>query len=391
MSYFLLTDSEAEEKISKLAERIKLEIFNSMKDHVTSILLIGALARGEGAWKRIDGQLKILSDIDIRIVAKPWVNIPAKLMCTMENISQETGIRVELGLIHPWLVRFSKRNNTWTYDVKTTAKILYGSDILSQLPRVEPRAIDFENAVELFFHKQMGILYACKPEDFSSPNQTALESLSLSATGIIFTCTDIITIHHGVYDASVIERVNIVKEWCNKKAIQFPVDIQVFLHDLDVAVQFKFEQTAKPFLDDAASLWVRAKESLIRIFEFYFEQHYGENDMLSYHRFIGKRDIRKRLYFLANNLIIYARLVKMGRLPHFRCLIHGCVDYYRLAAFMTATALNEELDTKYILAANDVMSKIYRDWSHDTRTGDKDIWMAIREELKEVFWNLHVA
>ncbi len=377
MGYFKIENAEAQERIESLIKRVKAEILGSLTDRVVAIILIGGLARGEGVWKKVNGQVRVISDADLLVSTKVGARIPNELEARLKNIEDQTGIVIAPRIRSNIEWRFSPRN-TELFDIQENGTTIYGRKEDLNLPKVDQSELNFKDTVYLFFNRVYLSIEECSPDDFNSSDEDALQRLSYMAAQTMFTCADFIAIHCHNYLPSVFDRVSFAESKLNELDIN--IDKGAFLSDLHRALDFKFNWTDKPYLEDARDFWLKAKSHLLALFTFLFVQEYGVADISKYAYFQYKLSpLTGRLRNMISRLRRLARLVKNRKLANFTAipdLQHHC----RLAGLMLYMALSENLTVEYITRAEEYLLKVYR--YRNEMMDARDSWLTLRNELK---------
>ena len=388
MTYFKIDNPEAKSKIDGVVEQTVAEALHYLGSNVKSIVLGGAFARGEGSWKTLNGNIEIISDLDICVNVRRRTKIPGRLAQRIKQLGNETGVDIDFVILPPLIKPLSRGNSTWVYDMQTTSRTIYGPEDSLNLAPVRQEDIGFDNAITLFFHRHMEVLYHCSPRVFLSADEQALHQLSLSASGMMFTCLDLFTIYFGNYCSSFYGRAAFVSDKIAE--IDVPVNKSQFMSDVRKALIFKCELIDKNFLEDGLEFWYRAREYMVVLFENFFERKYGTRDIGKFQKYMYNRNRQAKLYSTLNNWAILARLLRMGKLPSLWCLFRGCTFYYWMAAFMLVKALGAKVDADYLFKAKDLTTKVNLRLKVSGLT-DEETWLIIREEMMKAFLELRVA
>ena len=389
MTYFKVDNPEAKSRIDKLVEQIVAESLHYLGYNVKSIVLGGAFARGEGAWKKLNGAVEIISDLDICVNIRRRTKIPGRLAQRLKQLGNETGVDIDFVILPPLVKPLSRSNSTWAYDMLTTSRPIYGPDGHLNLAPVQQENIGFDNAISLFFHRHMEVLYQCSPRDFLSPDESALGRLSLSATGMMFTCLDLFTLYLGSYRSSFYDRAAFVSDRIAE--LDVPVNKNQFLNDVKKALAFKCELVDRNYLEDGLDFWLSARKYLVSLFEYFLECKYGNRDISKYNKCIYNGNRQGQVYATLNNWAILARLVRMGKLPSPWCLVRGCTFYYWMAAFMLSMALGSKLDNDFLSRAKQLTTTVNLRLKKNKPLTDEETWLMLREELMQAFLRLRVA
>ncbi len=376
MKYFKKDNIEAEHKIEDLINQVRKELICCLDKKVVSILLRGSLARGEGAWKNIDGNLKIISDLDLFLITKARTVISKRLKDQIIKIGKEARMSVHLHTIDLIRLKFMDKD-LWLFDTKNIGIVIYGKDIPKML-MVEQMDINSKDIIALFFHRVFSSIIKCSPDDFSSSSQSALENLSLAASEIMFTCVDIIIIYSGNYYSSLFERVNFLENKFDK--VGFDIDKEKLLSDINKALNFKFFQTEKFFLEEAQDFLLIAKDHLINLFFCFMKMEYNTQDILMC-LYLENRNIvfKNKARSILTRMIIAYRLLRIKKLPKFPWSAHPR-SYCMAASLMPFIALDKTVNEDYVIKGTEYLSKIYFQGQNTQRT-----WVTLRNELELLY------
>jgi len=374
--FFVVRNDQAERRVSDLIQQVKGEIEDYFGDQTEVILLIGGLARGEGAWKRVDGQLKVLSDLDVLVGTKSRARHPNELGARLDEIGREVGIPVDLRIRCTAEWKLAPRD-TELFDIAEWGVPICGTKEQLGLPRIEKPRFDFKNSVYLFFNRAFLTIEECSPGDFVPFDENALSRLSKAASQTMFTCADFITIHCRNYFSSVLDRVRFVNTML--PVLDLNIDVEEFLADLNRALDFKFRQVDNLFLEDAQDFWRRARGHLVGIFSLLLKQECGVSEVTNYEDAIRNRlSVIRRTHFTLSRLRRVLLMVKKGRIPSIRNLPNP-QHYCRLAGFMLYMALGDELSMHYVRRAQCYLARVY--WRKSVPPRARDLWLALRDDI----------
>lgn len=379
MRYFIKEHEEAQKKVESSIEQVKMEILRHLGNRVTAIILIGGLARGEGAWKEANGQLKVISDLDLLVSTRWGTKVSKELQDELRRLGDQTGIEIAPRFVNNSELRFSP-NSTELLDIKEIGIPIYGEKATLSLPEFDRDTIGFKDIVYLFFNRVYLSIDECSPDDCLSSDSGALERLSRGAVQTMFTCADFVTIHGHNYCSSVFDRVRFVKD--NIFQQNMDIDKNEFLADLDKAVEFKFEQTDKLYLNDAREFWLRARSHLINLFLLLFEQKFGTREISRYSYLqLKESPFGARARLALSRLRKVLKLIKMKKIPSFRN-VPDPHFYCRMAWLMLYLALGESTKTEYLTKAEDYLAKVYR--FKRRRLNAEEKWLALQDEARRL-------
>lgn len=378
MRYFWKENQQAERNVGDLIEQVRAAILHEFDNSVIAIILVGALARGEGAWKKIDNRLVILSDLDLLVVTRHGAKISEGLQNKLGNLEKETGITIDVRFQSQASLKLSARS-THLYDVRETGIAIWGDKKTLGIPNFREKDIGYKDIVALFFNRCILCLEECSPDDFVLSDANALERLTRFASDTMFTCADFITISSNSYSPSVFERVRFAKS--NLAQLNTAINEEQFLSNLDKAINFKFAETTKLYLEDANDFWLAARQHLVDLFSFFFKQAYGITDISRYPNLLTRGvSLRGKARSVLSRLRTAYRLLKTKKLPPPLSVLN--ISFYcRMASLMLYLALGEKLEVSYMAKADEYMSKVYL--HRKSRLDTKGAWLALGNELKD--------
>lgn len=379
LKFFQKENKEAEIKIIKVLNRIIFETLRCYND-VVSIILFGSLASGEGVWKR-EGKIRVISDLDLLIITKKKRALTKKLKYTIGEIKKKEEIDVDLKFVcYNTLKKINK--DTHTFDRKEGI-IIWGKDVTSYFPEFKDGDINIKDIIFSFFNQVL--LNIESFPTFDTENLNAKKWLTYKASKNMLTCTRMITIHYNNYSPSILKRVEFTKKKCEELTI---LNKDVFLEDLNKAVDFRFNDIDNSYLNNAYDYWVRSREYLIKLFQFLCV---GKN--LMYLTSIDEKMFEFQLSFLYKveykvnlKMLLYYlyKLIVLKKIPKFPKTKEQYPICCRMASLMLYLAINKGGPIEYyLIKAENYLSMVY----HVPKIKgmcSKDKWIFLRDELEKL-------
>ena len=374
---FFKENKEAKRRVLRALEETISSVLHQYDD-VVSIILFGSLARKEGVWKREEGRLSIISDLDLLVITRKKRKLSKGLRRIVESIKEREGFEIDIRFICRDKLK-GLIKDTHTFDEKEGVT-LWGKNVIPEFPKFNKDDIGLKDVIFLFFNRVL--LTVLNFPIFNVEEIDAKKWLSHEASKTLFTCADIINICGGRYYPSVFKRVKFAKEAC--KELKLP-DEKIFLRDLEKAVNFRFKETHKPFMSNPFNYWLRSKEHLLRTFHFFCVNR-------SKGKTTDEETFRARLFFLYHqtyrvrfkNLLHHLfKLLMLGKLPRPPKNISQYPVSCRMASLMLYMALAKEIHQKYLREAERYLSMVR--FPRELQEADTRVkWALLRDELKKL-------
>jgi len=148
--------------IKSLIEQSVERIVSSLgADLLTSVILTGAMSRGEGsALEREDGRITVLSDLDLYLVVNSETDLEPlrERVWSLARTFREDVPRDEMASsfdLAPVRVEdiASVRPEIGTVDLRNRGRVVWGRNVLSNLPPLDAASIHAQDAVTLVFNR----------------------------------------------------------------------------------------------------------------------------------------------------------------------------------------------------------------------------------------------
>lgn len=366
-------NEELEQKVRLRVEQVVSEILAHLKG-VVSVALIGTLGRGEGIWKVNNGQAKLTSDLDLLVVTDSPRTISRRLV----HLSYEgiVDIPVTINLASEAGLK-KRRKDTYSVDLRTGSRVVWGRDVVKDIPEPGAEDIGLKDVFNLFFNRALFSVIDLSLSDFTSANAAVCARLSHEASKMVATCADAVTIASGKYTASTRTRLRITRDEIEGDRLGFPIDRGEFAHLVEKTIEFNADKNSF-YVEDAGDYWFRARQCLLEVVAGVFRNTYSHADILDT-PVLSSEDGRVSLKYRA---YLCSRLLRLRRLPVF-IGTGNPVARWRGAVLGTFLAVDRDGPQENLVAlAERQLSRIYlrrrSGGNLDTR------WVHLRDELKRL-------
>lgn len=186
-----------------------------------SIILLGSSARDELSFQIIpSGKIELFSDYECMVVVEKRPSSDQRQALQAKLVQLEQEINNPNPLFHiDIIVREEKRLKAlqpiiFTYEMKANGKVLYGEDILSQVPPVTLDNLDLKNTNEILY-KRLWALLLHLPETFITGQQMNIAEKRVTGYVLCRNALDITTVllpHQKILLPTYQQRVSKLKE-----------------------------------------------------------------------------------------------------------------------------------------------------------------------------------
>ena len=301
-------NEELEQKVRLRVEQVVSEILAHLKG-VVSVSLIGTLGRGEGIWKVNDGQAKLTSDLDLLVVTDSLRTLPKRLAYL--NYESIVDIPVTINLASEAGLK-KRRKDTYSVDLRTGSRVVWGRDVVKDIPEPGAEDIGLKDVFNLFFNRALFSVIDLSLSDFTSANAAVCARLSHEASRMVATCADAVTIASAKYTASTRTRLRITRDEIEGDRLGFPIDRGEFAHLVDKTIEFNADKNSF-YVEDVGDYWFRARRCLLEVVTGVFRRTYSHADILDT-PVLSSEDGRVSLKYRA---YLCSRLLRLRRLPVF--------------------------------------------------------------------------
>jgi hypothetical protein len=167
--FSLCRDPRADAAVRATIGRCVGFLHERLGSKLVGLILTGSFSRGEGTVLAVDGQLRVLGDVEFLVVL-PRARDSRALRPSLATWSREAGpalggpdlvVDIELGPVEKAYLRRRARPSIFVHDLRTHGKVLWGPrDLLQRIPAFAAAAIPREDAVHLLFNRAIEQLEA---------------------------------------------------------------------------------------------------------------------------------------------------------------------------------------------------------------------------------------
>ncbi len=267
------------EKINKEISNQLLIVIDEILKHkdevgIISIILTGGFGREEGSVIIKDEKIMPLNDYDIIIVSEKYPHLlnKTKILSLSTHISKhitnKIGITVD---ISPIFYKELKKlpNSIFNYETKYGSKILWGENVIEEMPNYDAKNIPLFEGIILLFTRIYALLYG-------HPKYKPKELVIIQSAKALHACCEALLLLSKNYHYSYFERNKIFK---NIFSAEFPEIYDKFprMEEMvDKAIKFKLHPDYALF-PDSEKLWKETCKIFIFIFKYYFKRYYQVN------------------------------------------------------------------------------------------------------------------
>jgi len=211
---------------------------------VTSLVLTGGFARGEGAV--LDG--KPQNDYDF--VVFRGLGRPRKSYAAMrKTLEERIGLHIDLAPVSTWRMRFLARSIFW-YETALRGRVLWGEDVLGRIRTRTPEQLDPSEGLRLLVNRAAGLLLSSETSDNHLRRIQASKGLLAAA--------DAHLLARGVFPPTQTERHSALTAMLESDA----PPVQLDRTWMDWAYRFKTDPANAPAVD-AADAWRQAARAIL--------------------------------------------------------------------------------------------------------------------------------
>ncbi|WP_287588097.1 hypothetical protein [Candidatus Borrarchaeum sp.] len=203
------------ELVKNQLQIICTRVLENIPKDICSLILCGAMSRGEGSAIISENRVKIISDYDFLVVVKNG-DLTA-LQEKLRQLSIDLTKELKLGFlssveVHPITKAYLKSliPTIGNFDLKSSGMILYGEDVLNLIPNFSPKEIPKWDALKILFNRICGQLLSTPPDIFYNDKipDNILEMNAYQTTKMFLdVCTSLLAFH-GRFIPSYVGRVN---------------------------------------------------------------------------------------------------------------------------------------------------------------------------------------
>ena len=259
-------DSELQNKIDFVINVIA----NSF--HPKSIMLAGSLGREEFSYLKMNGATKCLSDCEITVVPKGYIQRGA-LQSLSQMLSHKTQLELSvnssLKLLMCSLIHFpyALSRKIWEpsikyYDLKYASKVVYGENILRKLPDIQASDIPVWEGIKLMLNRMAGSLENYPENCFD--NYKSIYWINK----IIIACQDTLLLTIKKYHPSYKVRNEMFNQHFYDRFDKLASKIPCLLDLTAKATAFKLEPKRDAYSGNLQTLWFDVSDICNNVFRY---------------------------------------------------------------------------------------------------------------------------
>ncbi len=241
---------------------------------VVSIILTGGFGREEGSVIIKDEKAIPLNDYDIIVVSKKRSHLLNKAKISLLSMHISKVITNKIGIttdISPIFYDELKKlpNSIFNYETKYGSKILWGKNVMQEMPNYKAENISLFEGVLLLFTRIFGLLYGY-------PKYKSKELVTIQSTKALHACCEALLLLSKNYHYSYYERNKIFKNIFSTEFSEIYNKFPQMEEMVDKAIKFKLSPDYSLFPDNE-KLWEETCKIFIFIFKYYFKKYYHVN------------------------------------------------------------------------------------------------------------------
>ena len=232
MNYTAHNNNLVEAKIAQDIASIKNEIIREGKRRgIVSLILYGGFARGEGSAIIEGDNIRPLNDYDFMAVSShplPAYKSFRKFIQGMN--SRISGYTIDVMIRPLWFMK-RRHASVFFYEMKNSGKVLWGKDVLSLMPEIDPDKIPMSDGIRTLFNRLMSLLEAYGAED--------RKFVVYQCNKAVLTCMEILLLQAKKYRGSYKERLSVFKSIFESSFPDLFKELPGFMDMVEKATQFK--------------------------------------------------------------------------------------------------------------------------------------------------------
>ena len=265
MKYSAHNNSLIEEKIAQDIASIKEEIIREGKRWgIISLILYGGFGRGEGSVVVDGDNIRPLNDYDFFAVSRyPLPNYLSFRKFIQGLDSRVSGYTIDVMIRPLWFIK-RRHMSVFYYELKNSGKVLWGMDVLSHLPEIDPNKIPLSDGICTLFNRLMSLMEAYGVVD--------RKLIIYQCNKAVLTCMEILLLKAGRYHWSYKERLSIFKSIFEKSFPELFKDLPGFIDMAERATQFKLFPDFSLYppansIGEGQDLWEKTAQLYFKIME----------------------------------------------------------------------------------------------------------------------------
>jgi hypothetical protein len=261
------------------------QIVSAITDHTSpqSVILYGSPARGEASAMVVGDQVHMLSDYEIKMVGKS-PRLRGLCATLAREMTTRLGISVGIGWMHPRRLQTNQSGNfrpgrgapsIFMYELKSCGQTIYGHDLLSSSPPINPDDIPLRSGIVLVLNRMAESLNYLPCSDATTKG-THLERL-VWINKIILSCAEALLLSARCYHFSYRERGRRFAAIAPDRFAPLVAKAPAMPYLVRRATEFKVRPDPNLYPGDLRVVWPEVAAMTDVVFRYLIEQQYDRN------------------------------------------------------------------------------------------------------------------
>lgn len=261
------------------------QIVSAIADQTSpeSVILYGSPARGEASVMMVGDQVHMLSDYEMKVVGKsPCLR---RLCATLSRqMTARLGVSTGLGWMHPRRLQTSQTGNfrlgpgvpsIFMYELKTCGRTIYGQDLLSSSPPINPDDIPLSSGIILVLNRMAESLDYL-PCSAATANATRLARI-VWINKTILACADALLLSVRSYHYSYQQRGRRFAAIAHDKFAPLVARVPAMPDLVRQATEFRVRPNLDLYPGDLGEAWSEVAAMADVVFRYLIEQQYDRS------------------------------------------------------------------------------------------------------------------
>lgn len=263
MKYTASNNASVEEKIDDDIASIRAAVIKERKRWgIISLILYGGFARGEGSVEFEGDTIRPLNDYDfLAVSSSPCPSYLSFRRFIRELSSRTSDYKIDIAIRPLW---FMKRvpPTIFYYELKKGGRVLWGEDVLSLMPEIDPCSIPLKDGLSTIFNRLMSLLEAYAIED--------RKIIIYQCNKAILTWVEMLLLLNSNYHWSYRERLSIFKSIFTKAFPELARDCPELLPLVERATNFKLLPDYNLYPEE--DIWDKVAPLYFKLLNFYLAE-----------------------------------------------------------------------------------------------------------------------
>jgi hypothetical protein len=248
-----------------------------------SVILFGSPARGEASVMVVGDQVHMLSDYEIKVVGKS-----SRLRGICASLSRQMtarlGVSTGIGWLHPRRLQTNQSGNfllspgtpsIFMYELKAAGRTLYGRDLLSSSPAINPDEIPLHSGIRLVLNRMAESL-GYLPCSAATVDVTDLDKV-VWINKTILACAEALLLSAKSYHYSYQERGRRFAAISPDRFAPLLAQVPTMPDLVRRATAFKLRPDLDLYPEDLTDVWEEVAALTDVVFRYLIEQQHGKS------------------------------------------------------------------------------------------------------------------